>query len=244
MFRWTCLCDDIFPFKTIELRAECVSSEWQAEFWAPDSSSGNSRNQISVNIPLVAKSPHGFIMKFLLKMHKFFDGLMQNYSNSTANALELLQSCTCHLHVAENIIYLEALNNALECPTHLYFIFNSMWPSDTIWRHRSVNTGSGNGLLPDGTKPLPQPMLTYHQRGSVAFSWEQFHRKCSRYQFVKWVWNYNFLKIISTFPRDQWVNSMCPRSVSWHQRSPSSMYIQMPKDLTPNDVTWHLRSCK
>ena len=26
-----------------------------------------------------------------------------------------------------------------------------------------VNTGSGNGLLPDSTKPLPEPMLTYHQ---------------------------------------------------------------------------------
>ena len=26
-----------------------------------------------------------------------------------------------------------------------------------------VNIGSGNGLLPDGTKPLPEPMLTYHQ---------------------------------------------------------------------------------
>ena len=27
-----------------------------------------------------------------------------------------------------------------------------------------VNIGSGNGLLPDGTKPLPDLMLTYHQR--------------------------------------------------------------------------------
>ena len=26
----------------------------------------------------------------------------------------------------------------------------------------SVNIGSGNGLLPDGTKPLPKPMLIYH----------------------------------------------------------------------------------
>ena len=26
-----------------------------------------------------------------------------------------------------------------------------------------VNIGSGNGLLPNGTKPLPEPMLTYHQ---------------------------------------------------------------------------------
>ena len=23
------------------------------------------------------------------------------------------------------------------------------------------NFGSGNGMLPDGTKPLPEPMLTY-----------------------------------------------------------------------------------
>ena len=29
---------------------------------------------------------------------------------------------------------------------------------DIIW----VNIGSGNGLLPEGTKPLPEPMLTYH----------------------------------------------------------------------------------
>ena len=26
-----------------------------------------------------------------------------------------------------------------------------------------VNTGSGNDLLPDGTKPLPEPMLTNDQ---------------------------------------------------------------------------------
>ena len=35
------------------------------------------------------------------------------------------------------------------------------------WHHMAteiwVNIGSGNGLLPDGTKPLPEPMLTDHQ---------------------------------------------------------------------------------
>ena len=31
-----------------------------------------------------------------------------------------------------------------------------------------VKIGSGYGLLPDGTKPLPDPMLTYHQLGRVA----------------------------------------------------------------------------
>ena len=32
-----------------------------------------------------------------------------------------------------------------------------------------VNIGSGNGWLPDGTKPLPEPMLTYHKYVPVMF---------------------------------------------------------------------------
>ena len=39
-----------------------------------------------------------------------------------------------------------------------------------------VNIGLGNGLLPDGTKPLPEPILIYHQWERVAFTWGQFHR--------------------------------------------------------------------
>ena len=38
-----------------------------------------------------------------------------------------------------------------------------------------VNIGSGNGLLPDGNKPLPEPMLINHQWGLVAFTWGRFH---------------------------------------------------------------------
>ena len=42
------------------------------------------------------------------------------------------------------------------------------WVSDLFLQHFFnnvaleiwVNNGSGNGLLPDGTKPLPEPMLT------------------------------------------------------------------------------------
>ena len=37
----------------------------------------------------------------------------------------------------------------------------------TYWRHLAdyiwVNNGSGNGLLLDGTKPLPGPKLAYHE---------------------------------------------------------------------------------
>ena len=35
--------------------------------------------------------------------------------------------------------------------------------SDILW----VNIGSDNGFLSGGTKPLPQPVLTYHQYDSV-----------------------------------------------------------------------------
>ena len=41
-----------------------------------------------------------------------------------------------------------------------------------IW----VNIDSGNGLLPDGTKPLPEPMLTYHKYGPVTLSKGNFTR--------------------------------------------------------------------
>ena len=40
--------------------------------------------------------------------------------------------------------------------------FNSLWSSDT---------DSGN----DGTKPLPEPVLTSHYWGFVAFTWEQLN---------------------------------------------------------------------
>ena len=42
-------------------------------------------------------------------------------------------------------------------------MINSLWPSEAKATRNWVNIGSGNGLLPDGTKPLPEPMLTYHQ---------------------------------------------------------------------------------
>ena len=32
------------------------------------------------------------------------------------------------------------------------------WKLSSDECHRTINIGSGNGLLPDGTKPLPEPM--------------------------------------------------------------------------------------
>ena len=46
------------------------------------------------------------------------------------------------------------------------FIFAEKGPYNmTMWFvvHLIVTDTSGNGLMPDGTKPLPAPMLTYYQ---------------------------------------------------------------------------------
>ena len=65
----------------------------------------------------------------------------------------------------------------------LNLLINSLWPADNMVTQ--VTTGSGNGLVPTGTKPLPEPMLTSHQWGPLAFSSGQFHRNCSRWPTTK-----------------------------------------------------------
>ena len=47
---------------------------------------------------------------------------------------------------------------------HVYIThWGLVMPFGDIDLGQQLNIGSGNGLLPDGTKPLPEPMLTYHQ---------------------------------------------------------------------------------
>ena len=60
---------------------------------------------------------------------------------------------------------------------------NSLWANDVteIW----VNIGSGNGLLPDSTKPLPEPMLNDHQWSPVTFILGPFHKRCLDHQSLK-----------------------------------------------------------
>ena len=46
--------------------------------------------------------------------------------------------------------------------------------------------------MPDGIKPLPETMLTSHQRGSVAVTREQFHSECPSYYSVYELGNHAF----------------------------------------------------
>ena len=79
------------------------------------------------------------------------------------------------------------------------------------WCHMGfVNICSDIGLWPDGTKPLPEPELNYHQCGSVPFTWRQLHCK---FQSLNHVWKPS-IKNHSPIPqgtmistsRHEWVN--------------------------------------
>ena len=65
-----------------------------------------------------------------------------------------------------------------------------------IW----VNIGSDNGLLPDDTKPLHEPMLTYHQQGRMTFILGQVHKRYLSHQSLKLFGKLNTQNIIHIFP--------------------------------------------
>ena len=76
-----------------------------------------------------------------------------------------------------------------------------------------VNIGSGDGLLPDGTNPLSEPMLTDNQRSPVTFILRQFYKSCLNYHavtkihlkitYLKFHSNQHFIQIKLTHPPGQ-----------------------------------------
>ena len=74
--------------------------------------------------------------------------------------------------------YKQGQESALCYLTHCGLVAPEIW----------VNIGSGNGLLPDGNKLLPEPMLTDHQWSPVTFIVGQFHKRCLNHQSLKSVW--------------------------------------------------------
>ena len=75
---------------------------------------------------------------------------------------------------------------------------NSLWPGE-CWRHMLseilVDIGSGNGLVPDSTKPFPELMLTNSQWGLVLFTSGQFQDIYPWYEFENCQFN-----LIAIFP--------------------------------------------
>ena len=49
-----------------------------------------------------------------------------------------------------------------------------------------ANTGLGNRLLPDGTKPLPEPMLDFSQLAPQEHTSEKFESKNTNFLSIFW----------------------------------------------------------
>ena len=90
----------------------------------------------------------------------------------------------------------------------------------TVWWHRLGSTLAQvmawcRMLGAYGTKPSPEPMLSYHQQGFVACTWEQFNKNCSRIQSIKLIRNIHFWNSCH-ISRGQWVNSSPPGQNGCH----------------------------
>ena len=55
-------------------------------------------------------------------------------------------------------------------------------------------------LLSGGTKPLPESILTYHQRGPVTITWENFTRDTLVINYWNYLESYTYIKFHSNFP--------------------------------------------
>ena len=80
----------------------------------------------------------------------------------------------------------------IHCPDLTIIIHQRLaqWGPETPYGRKYLgNTRSGNGLLSNGTEPLPDPIVTYHLCLMI-FIWGESHNGYLSYQSVNLVWNY------------------------------------------------------
>ena len=90
----------------------------------------------------------------------------------------------------------------------LWSTFNSLW---LVMPYVNIDLGQRWLMCLSGTKPSPEPMLTNHHWGLVAFTSGQFHRKCSTQDIHP---SYDFENYQSKFTA---TSSMIYTSVIKHQ---------------------------
>ena len=90
--------------------------------------------------------------------------------------------------------------------SHMKWTFNSLWPSDAIWRQ-----GSWSTLVQVMACCLTAPSHYLNQcwliitKRPVMFIWGQFRLRYHSHHSLKLAWNY-LSKILLKSPRGQWVN--------------------------------------
>ena len=104
----------------------------------------------------------------------------------------------------------------------LKYYFNSLWPGDAMWYRRTLSTlVQSNGLLPDGFKPLSEPLLTYRQRHPLASIPGRCLLDYPRYQSPSYIWNlhiWNHNRIHRGRWRTGWQCTLEIPSLYWNVR--------------------------
>ena len=98
-------------------------------------------------------------------------------------------------------------------------IINSLWPSDAIWRQIWVNIGLGNGLLPDGTKPLSEPNVDWSSVKSSDIHIKAISQQMPQPSITKIRLKITYLKFSSNFPG---ANELTVAGVILHKMLPIS----------------------
>ena len=83
-----------------------------------------------------------------------------------------------------------------------------------------VNIGSDNGLLSDGTKPLPEPILIYHQWSPLAFTWWQFQKEILKISINEMCFKFINLKFQPDLPG---ANELNPKTRTFPVCNPSTV---------------------
>ena len=102
----------------------------------------------------------------------------------------VLQLCTGIRNITQKVtvVYIQLFKTCFQKKFKIQLVqsntINSLWPSDAIYGNTEtwivigsvwINIGSGNGVLPESSKPLPEPILTYYQWDRMVVTRCQFH---------------------------------------------------------------------
>ena len=100
----------------------------------------------------------------------FFNILLKIQWDLTLS-VQLIRDTINYFHKTGNMALLQTgmthINNPYRLAKPQWL--QSLWSGDYALKIL-VNIGSGNGLLPDSTKPLPELIVIYHKRGHLVLT--------------------------------------------------------------------------
>ena len=128
---------------------------------------------------------------FPLKTYRWLGARLQ-YHQCVRMALLLLAPGLRYVHRACKLYRISNVDSSFwQANKHIVWPYHMAWASNIQYILTQCNlmvsygdidlvtADPGNGLLPDGTKPLPAPTLTYNRLGPITFFLGQFQTRSS-----------------------------------------------------------------